>query len=246
MVCALLFAELDECLGLRAWAGARRAAQADAAGADELLEPVRADELLEGVHLLGGADELEDDGVGADVGDASVERLRQRNQIGPLSGRRRDLQQRELALDRFSRGELLDAEHVHELVDLLLDLLEHVLLALDPQRDARHVVTLGRADSEALDVERTPCEHARDARQRAGRVLDEHRQRVLHAITCSSASSGENSTTSSAAAPAGIIGKQCSRGTTGASTTQVRPEAIASRSAVSSSSSVSAVKPSAP
>ena len=36
------------------------------------------------------------------------------------------------------------------------------------------------------------------------------------------------STRSSAAAPAGIIGKQCSRGSTRASTTHVRPEAIAS------------------
>ena len=55
-----------------------------------------------------------------------------------------------------------------------------------------------------------------------------------------------NSTMSSAAAPAGIIGKQCSRGSTRASTTHVRPEAIASVSAASSSSSFSAVKPSAP
>ena len=41
-------------------------------------------------------------------------------------------------------------------------------------------------------------------------------ERVLHADTVSSAG---YSTTSSAAAPAGIIGKQCSRGSTRASTT---------------------------
>jgi hypothetical protein len=38
--------------------------------------------------------------------------------------------------------ELLDAQHVHELVDLLLDLLEEALVALHPERDAR---TWGRS-----------------------------------------------------------------------------------------------------
>ena len=48
-------------------------AQADAAGADELADAVRADELLERVELLGLADDLEDERLGADVGDARVE-----------------------------------------------------------------------------------------------------------------------------------------------------------------------------
>ena len=49
-----------------------------------------------------------------------------------------------------------------------------------------------------------------------------------------------------AAAPAGIIGKQCSRGSTRASTTHVRPEESAALSATSSSSSFSTVKPRPP
>src|SRR5205814_2910889 len=36
----------------------------------DLLHAVRADELLEGVHLLGRAGELEDDRIGTEVGDA--------------------------------------------------------------------------------------------------------------------------------------------------------------------------------
>src|SRR5919197_2545398 len=157
----------DECLWLGTGARARRPAEADAAGADELLEPVRPHELLEGVDLFGGADELEDDRLRADVGDACVERLREGDQVGALAGRRRHLEQRELALDRLARGELLHAEDVDELVDLLLDLLERMLLAVHAQRDARDVVPLGRADREALDVERAPREHARHAGQRA-------------------------------------------------------------------------------
>jgi hypothetical protein len=43
---------------------------------NELLEAVRPDELLERVDLLGIAHDLEDDGIGAEVGDPRVERLR--------------------------------------------------------------------------------------------------------------------------------------------------------------------------
>ena len=54
------------------------------------------------------------------------------------------------------------------------------------------------------------------------------------------------STMSSAAAPAGIIGKHCSLGVDAASTTAVRPHASASRSASSRSPSSETVKPAAP
>ena len=68
--------------GLRA---ARRAAEADAPGADELLQAVRADELLERVDLLRRADQLEDDRVGAEIGDARAEHLGERHQLGALA-----------------------------------------------------------------------------------------------------------------------------------------------------------------
>src|SRR4029453_3344781 len=104
-----------------------------------------------------------------------------------------------------------DAQHVHELVHLLLDLLERAVLAVDAQRDARDVVLFRRADGEALDVVAAAREHLRDARERARLVLDEDRQGMSHpTITCSSsavATASWYSTTSSAAAPAGIIGK---------------------------------------
>src|SRR5689334_14383400 len=102
---------------------------------------------------------------------------------------------------------------------------------------------LRRADGKAVDVEPTPREQARHAHERARPVLDEDGQRVLHVVTGSSAG---YSSTSSAAAPAGIIGKQCSRGSTRASITHVRPEASADCSALSNSSSFSAVKPRPP
>src|SRR5919201_75641 len=118
--------------------------QADPAGAGELADPVRADELLERVDLLRLADELEDDRVRADVGNPGVEDVGERHQLGAALGGSGDRDQRQLALDRLAGLELADAQDVDELVHLLLDLLERMTLAVDPQRDARDVGTLGR------------------------------------------------------------------------------------------------------
>ena len=71
--------------GCSTTAGAR-AAQADPPGAGELAHAVGADELLEGVELLGTADDLERDRVAADVGDARAEDLAERDQLGALVG----------------------------------------------------------------------------------------------------------------------------------------------------------------
>src|SRR6059058_4973662 len=81
------------------------AAEADAPGADELLQAVRADELLEGVHVLRRAGELEDDRVGAEIGDARVEHVGEPDQLLAPRRRRGDLDQRELALHRLAGRE---------------------------------------------------------------------------------------------------------------------------------------------
>src|SRR3954454_23527135 len=123
-----------------------RAGEADAAGADELLQPVRADELLERVDVLGRAGQLEDDRVAPEVGDARREDLAERHQLGALRRGRGDLHERQLPLDRRAARELGGAEDVAELVQLLLDLLEAVPSAVDAERDPADVGALGRAD----------------------------------------------------------------------------------------------------
>src|SRR3954452_1848172 len=226
--------------------GARRrgTGQADAARARKLLQAVRAHELLEGVELLRRADDLENDRVRPEVGDPRTEDLGEGEELAAPLRRRIDFEQGELALARLARLELVDAQDVHELVHLLLDLLERLLGTLDPERYARDVLTFRRAHREALYVEAAAGEHVRDARERAGAVLDQHGERVRHASTTSSSAS--NSMTSSAAAPAGIIGKHFSSGSTRASTTAVRPHVSASSSAGSRSSSDETVNPAAP
>ena len=69
---------------------------------------------------------------------------------------------------------------------------------------------LGRADRQALDVVAAPREQLAHADERARLVLDEDGQRVDHADTASAPSRSSYSSISTAAAPAGIIGKHCS------------------------------------
>src|SRR5438445_9907349 len=92
----------------------RGATEADAAGADELLQAVWADELLERVELLRRACQLEDDRVGAEIRDPRAEHVGERHQLAALAGGRGNLQQRELALDRFAGRQLLHTQHVHQ------------------------------------------------------------------------------------------------------------------------------------
>src|SRR5437868_9977588 len=132
----------EDVLGARCAAGGG-AGEADPAGPSHLADPVRTDELLERVELLRLADDLEQDRVRPDVGDARAEGVGKREQLGAALRRRAHRDQRELALDRVARLELADAQHVDELVHLLLDLLERVLRAVDAERDPRDVVALG-------------------------------------------------------------------------------------------------------
>src|SRR5256885_3240620 len=148
------------------------AAEADAAGANELAHTIGPNELFEGLDLVGAADELEGDRIAADVGDLRARDLTERDELGTPVGSNADRDQRELALDGFVGPQLGDAQDVHELVHLLLDLLERVLAAVDAQGQPRDVRPFRRADGEALDVVAAPREELRNARQRAGAVLE--------------------------------------------------------------------------
>src|SRR4029079_6049711 len=129
----------------------------------------------------------------------------------------------------------------------LLDLLEGVLRAVDADRDARDAGPLGGGDREGLAVEGAAPEPCRDPTQAARTVLDDDGQRVLHSALASTVVSAPGySSMSSAAAPAGIIGKTCSAGAPRQSTRVVRPSASASSSAVSSSPSSVTTMPTPP
>src|SRR5262249_16628175 len=129
-----------------------RTAKADAARADELPDTVRADELLERLDLVRAPDELERDRVTTDVGDPGAGTLAERDEVGAAIGSDGHRDQRQLALHGLVRTKLGDAQDIHELVHLLLDLLERVLAAVDAQGESGDVGTFGRPGGEGLDV----------------------------------------------------------------------------------------------
>ena len=81
-----------------------------------------------------------------------------------------------------------DLDHVDQLVELLGDLFERRLVDADHDGHPRHVLLLGGADRERLDVVAAPREQRCHSGEHAGLVLDEHRQgvcwsRATHAST---------------------------------------------------------------
>ena len=151
----------------------------------------------------------------------------------------------ELPLDRLARDELGHAQDVDELVDLLLDLLERVLRAVDAEGDARHAGALGRADRQRLDVEAAAREHRRDPRQCAGLVLD----RDADSVCFTTPSPPRGRCTRACRAPPrrrGSSGSTARRGRRGSRRRLCDRGASASASAGSSSASLSTTIPTPP
>src|SRR3712207_6166456 len=80
---AMVLLSLDEDVRGTLAAPAHRTREPDAPGTARFLDPMRADEILEGVDLLRATDDLEDERVGAEVDDARVEDVRERHQLRP-------------------------------------------------------------------------------------------------------------------------------------------------------------------
>src|SRR5215207_4897353 len=204
------------------------AGQGDPAGAGQLADAVGVEQLEHGLDLGRAAGGLDGQGVGADVDDLGPEHL---GQLDDLVADRRvglDLDQDQLPLHRPVRLQLDDLEHVDQLIELLGDLLEGTLGAVDHDRHAAAARVLGRSHGQAVDVEAAPAEHPRDAGQDPRLVLDQHRDRVgahedrTSLRVAAACSSGENSgprMISSLGRPAGTIGKTPSWVSTRKSTT---------------------------
>ena len=81
---------------------------------------------------------------------------------------------------KFSRADVVHPDDGDDLVELLADLLEDGVVAVDDEGHAREVVVLGLADGEAVDVEPAGGEHAGDVGQDAGLVLHQGGEHVPH------------------------------------------------------------------
>ena len=71
-------------------------------------------------------------------------------------------------------------QHVHQLVELLDDLLDGRVVAARDDRHAAGVGVVGGADVESVDVVAAPAEQSGDAREHAEFIFHQHRDCVSH------------------------------------------------------------------
>ena len=223
-----------------------RAAESDAAGAGELFDPVRADELLERVDLLGRADDLEDDRVRAEVGDAGVEDVARatcssaRRAGGAVTLIRAS--SRSIASPGSSS---LTRRTLTSLCICFSICSSELLLAVDAQRDRarRSAARSGRRrGSRCCSRGARTCSRCASARpacppRERTACASRHGHRLALARTRRGRAPRRRQ---------GSSGSSARAGSTRQSTTAVRPQASASASVPSSSSSVSTQKPTAP
>src|SRR5258706_8937125 len=125
----------------------------------------------ESIELLGGAGELDRVGLVGDVDDSSAKDVRGALDFLAILAGGAHLDEHELPLDVLALGKVDDLDHVDELIQLLGDLLDHVVGAGGDDRHARKRLVLGRSDREGLDVVAARGEKARDSRKRTCFVL---------------------------------------------------------------------------
>ena len=139
----------------------------------------------ERVELAAGAGQLDRVALVGDVEDAAAEDVGEPLHLVAVLARCAHLDEHQLALDVVALGQVDDLHDLDELVQLLRDLLDHVVRAGGDDRHPRHRRVLGRRHRQRLDVVAARGEQAGDARQRARLVLDEDREDValMHRLT---------------------------------------------------------------
>src|SRR3972149_3469853 len=134
--------------------------------------------LDESVQFRAVAGELDGVGVVRDVDDAAAEDVGHALHVLAVLLPGAHLDEHQLALDVLGLGKIDHLHHVDQLVELLGDLLDHVLGAGGDDGHARQRRILRRRDGERFDVVAARGKQPRDARQRPGLVLDQHRDDV--------------------------------------------------------------------
>ena len=108
--------------------GAPRAARhRDSPGPHHLEDAIRPQHVEQAVDLVLGARDLDDQRFGRDVDDARAEDVDELHHFAARGLRRRDLDHREIAIDRLARRQRLDPLDVDQLVEVGLDALRAAL-----------------------------------------------------------------------------------------------------------------------
>jgi len=162
---------------------ARAAEHRHLPGAHDLLDADRLQQLDQRVDLVLGARHLDHVGAVRDVDDLAAEDVDDVHHLAarPLVGVHLD--EHELALDVLGAREVGELDDRDQLVELLLDLLEHLVVAARDEGDARDRRVHRLGDGEALDVEAASAEQPGDASQDTELVLDQHGDGVAHRLS---------------------------------------------------------------
>jgi len=122
----------------------------DHAGARDFDQAERQHQIHEAVDLVGRAGDLEHEALGTGVDDAGAERIGKPQRLDPMLALAAHLDHGELALQRrAAAGQIDDAMHRHQPVELILDLLDHHRRTAGDDGDARKVLlVLGLRDGE--------------------------------------------------------------------------------------------------
>src|SRR6187431_3184318 len=104
--------------------GAGPAADGNGSGLDDLPNVIRRKGGEQRVELVGSADGLNHERLRRDVDDVGAEQVDDLQYVSTLAGVGAQLDEQQFALHRTLAIELNDLEHVHQLVELLRDLLE--------------------------------------------------------------------------------------------------------------------------
>mmetsp|Transcript_30397 Transcript_30397/g.65061 ORF Transcript_30397/g.65061 Transcript_30397/m.65061 type:complete len:268 (-) Transcript_30397:178-981(-) len=157
--------------------------QRDTAGPGHLQDVVGLEHLLESRHFVQASLDLDGDASLADVADLGPEYLGQVEDLPPLLHAALALDQHELPAHVGHVREVLDLHAVHELQQLLAEVVDGGLRSRNHEADPGEALPRGVPDGEGLDVVAPSGEHAGHLLQHSRDVLHEERHGVpLHSL----------------------------------------------------------------
>jgi len=156
------------------------AGKGDFAGAGQFCDSKRTHQGKELVDLALGARDLDRKAFRLNVDDLGAEDIADLHDLASGLGIGLHADKHELAVDIVRLAEVLDADDVHELVELLVDLIQHLVVPANHDSHAGCLGVKSRADVQGVDIEAASAEHAGDTGEDTEFVFDENGDGVAH------------------------------------------------------------------
>ena len=132
------------------------------------------------VNLALVASDLDGDVFVLHIDDFRPENIADLHHFSPRAGIDSNAHEHQFTVDKLVVPEVLDGNHINELVELFSNLLKDRVIATHDYCHAGGGGVEGRPHIECINVETTATEHAGDASEHAELVLDQYRDRMSH------------------------------------------------------------------